>query len=136
MELDNAQILLDIQKQIGEVSTQLAEIKTLGIATHEHAEKTNGRVTKLESVTVPDILKEVNTKSNTFECEKHKETLLAAETLIKDQINYVDKKTKPFQWMVEKPIRIISFIAFVVFVNRIIPEFTFIEFINFIKTIL
>jgi len=135
-EKQKTDILLDIMARIGEMSADVREIKVVGIATHEQAKKTNGRVTRLENDIIPNISDQLNKKAESSECRAHSKALDSTKEDLNIKMNKVDVKTKPLQWLVEKPVRVLALIGTIIFINKMTPDFNYDQFMEFIKAIL
>lgn len=106
--MENTKILLDIQRQIGDLQSELMHVKDTGDKTLEQAKRTNGRVNKLENETIPKI---------------------------EDDISCTNKKTSIIQSLGEKPIRALGVVALLMLLTKMMPSFTIIELIGWIKTL-
>lgn len=137
--MKDTQILLDIQRQIGELSSnheekfgkvyaELAHLKGTLDKTLIQATATNGKVIKLENVTVPEIREDISKRAKKVDCSGHSGTI---KEIVED-VKKVKRATIVVEYLFAKPARFIAAIVSPAIIMKFIPDPNWGEFIGWV----
>lgn len=104
------------EEKFGKLFVMVQRIEDNVSKTLAQAERTNGRVTRIEDVTVPAIRKEISEKPGLSACHDHKGKTESLEQVVGEFKTLLDAMS----WLIKKPYRLVA----VYFAAPVIVEFT------------